>query len=42
MYTQHPHLVRYTDADLDREGGIRKDIEKKVDYKATVSDKVKV
>lgn len=42
MYTQHPHLVRYTDADLDREGGIRKDIEKKVDYNATVSDKVKV
>lgn len=42
MYTQHPHLVRYTDADLDREGGIRKDIEKKVDYKANVSDKVKV
>ena len=42
MYTQHPYLVHYTDADLDREGGIRKDIEKKVDYKATVSDKVKV
>ncbi|MBP5361335.1 MAG: DUF3078 domain-containing protein [Bacteroidaceae bacterium] len=42
MYTQHPHIVRLTDSDLDREGGIRKDIEKKVDYKATVSDKVKM
>ena len=41
LYTQHPNMVRLTDADLEKEGGVRTDINKKLDYKATVSDKVK-
>ena len=41
LYTQHPNMVRLTDADLEKEGGARTDINKKLDYKATVSDKVK-
>lgn len=41
IYTQHPYIVHLTDADLEREGGLRKDIDKKLDYKTTVSDKIK-
>ena len=42
MYTQHPYFVHLTEADMDKEGGIRDDISKKVDYKANVSDKIKM
>ena len=42
MYNKYPYMVRLTDADLEREGGVRQDINKKVDYTATVSDKIKV
>ena len=41
LYTQHPHMVHLTEADLEKEGRVRTDINKKLDYKATVSDKVK-
>ena len=42
IYTHHPHIVHLTDADLEKESGIRDDISKKVDYQANVSDKIKV
>ena len=40
LYTQHPNMVRLTDADLEKEGGVRTDINKKLDYKATVSQQL--
>lgn len=41
MYTRHPYMVRLTEADMDKAGGVRTDINKKMDYQATVSEKVK-
>lgn len=41
VYTQHPEIVHLTDDDLERQGSLRTDIDKKLDYKTTVSDKIK-